>query len=81
MPVEIEVRVVREATDQEDLQFLLRNWNLLVDRYNGKFVAVCEGKIVAVGESWEEAYSTAKSAGHNALVVQIRPDKWKRWYG
>lgn len=74
-------RVVREAADQEDLQFLLRNWNSLVDQYDGKFVAVCGGKIVAVGESWGEAYNAAKSAGYDALVVQITPDKWKHWYG
>ncbi len=80
--VEETITVYRDAVGQEDLQWLLRNFGKLLERYEGKFVAICGERVVATGNSWEEAFEKAQEDGFiDAMVIKITRDKWSRWYG
>lgn len=80
--VEETITVYRDAVDQEDLQWLLRNFKKLLERYEGKFVAICKERVVATGDSWGEAFEKAQERGFtDAMVIRITRDKWSRWYG
>ncbi len=73
--------MIRDATDQEDLRWLLRNWRRLAESYTGKFVAVCQCQVVAMGDSWDEAYELAVGKRHAMpLVVKVDPERWARRY-
>ncbi len=80
MPIEVSISVIRDAPGQEELHYFMRNWNALVEQYRDKFVGVHKDKVVAVGDSWGEAYEAALKVGHKALVMKVDPDRWERLY-
>lgn len=72
--------MAQEKSGTADDRWIARNFNMLVDLYGGRSVAVAGGRIVAVGGRPEQVEKQARRAGEKQAVVIRVPEK-KRLIG
>lgn len=57
---------------QEHDRWLAEHFDELIDRYPGKIVAVMNGEIVAIGDSYKEVYSPFQNQNLAWMPLAIR---------
>jgi hypothetical protein len=57
---------------QQHDQWLAENLDQLIDKYPGKIVAVLEGEVVAVGDTYQEVYAPFQKQNRDWMPLAIR---------
>lgn len=56
---------------QQHEQWLTENLDQLIEKYPGKIVAVLDGEIVAVGDTYKEVYAPYQNRDWMPLAVRV----------
>lgn len=57
---------------QQHDQWLTEHFDELIDQYPGKIVAILDGEVVAVGDSYKEVYAPFQNQGRDWMPLALR---------
>ena len=57
---------------QQHDQWLAKNLDQLIEKYPGKIVAVLDGEIVAIGDTYQEVYAPFQNQNRDWMPLAVR---------